>query len=127
MPEVMVIEALGNGQAQELQEMDFDPIPRQGDFLTIALGSVTAKFEVEAVIHKVQLGKKNKVLVRVRNVGDGASTGARRQGSGVPPQRRLPAQQQTRAAPMLPAGPPGPLETPQDLKFDLDPDDYYNH
>ena len=125
MPEVLVIEALGNGQAQELQEMDFDPIPVKGDYLTIALGSVVAKFEVEAIIHKVQLGKKNKIIVRVRNVGGGASTGGGQQPSGVPPQRQLPQQQPPR--PMLPPGPPGPLETPQDLQFDLDPDDYYNH
>jgi hypothetical protein len=120
----MVIEALGNGRAQELQEMDFDPIPQKGDLLTIALGSVTAKFEVEAIIHKVKLGKKNQIVLRVRNVG-GPTTGGQQQPSGMPPQRQLPAQQQTQR-PMLPAGPPGPLETPQDLKFDLDPDDYYN-
>lgn len=122
MPEVLVIEALGNGRAQELQEMDFDPIPQKGDLLTISLGSVLAKFEVEAIIHQVKLGKKNKIVMRVRNV-EGPTAGG-----GQPPQRQLPPQAQTqRQRPMLPAGPPGPLETPEDLTFDLDPNDYYNH
>ena len=68
MTEVLLIESVGGGQTKELQEMEFDPLPGKGDFITISMGSMTAKFEVEAIIHKVALGRKNKVIIRVRNV-----------------------------------------------------------
>lgn len=69
MAEALLIEALPNGGTKEIQEMDFDEVPRHGDVIQISLGSVTARFLVEVVIHKVALGRKNKIVIRVRSIG----------------------------------------------------------
>ena len=108
MPEVIIIESVGNGRTKEIQEMDFEILPGQGEFLTLSMGSATAVFVIEAVIHKVALGRKNRIVLRVRNVGGEHST------SQPPPRPQLQHQQQPRALP------PGPIEASPDMIFDPD-------
>jgi hypothetical protein len=98
MPTVLVRESLGGGRAKDLQDMDFDEVPRQGDLLKISIGSVAAKFVVKAIMHDIALGRKNKIVVIVQSLGGGGAGAA----PGAVPQHA----QLEGAAQTVPALPP---------------------
>lgn len=69
MSKVRVIESLGNGLAQDVEVMDLDPVPRQGDYMSLGHKGVAAHYVVEAVIFKPVFAGETQIIVRVRAVG----------------------------------------------------------
>ena len=111
---VQVID-ISTGHPQEVGRIKFRVLPRRGDLVMFRIGTVKGVFEVDAVIHKIDLGDQE-IALRVRQ----HAVSARQ----PPPGRRQQAQQAQQAQ-QVQALPPA-RQAPTNPQFpEADGDLYY--